>query len=788
MADPSRIDPRLEFGVSDAYYSRGPSFYDAAHPQPSDAALQAIATAAQEDRRASTASSASVGAAADLNSSSNQTKLGPDGKRLRACDHCRALKVRCDPQDENGTISETHPCKRCKKSKKTCITTAPTKKRTKKADTRVAELEKKVNELTARLGDAPMPPYAGHPDVPLPQDASDPAAAYPGSTRPEKRRRTNEPSGGLNSSDARREIMYDDHAEIAAAAHHRAEGRPGQTDYSYISYEVDRCMDRDVAERVIHRYVNDLAPAFPAVPLPQDTTAAGLRTEKPLLFLSILTAASYGCEPVVPADTQRYLADLLQGSFAELIWRKQEKTLEIIQALIVGVLWYRPPAMYEHHAFYMMINAASSMALELGLGKRAGKSKAKLGLGPFRRCLPNAGGVEARRAFMACYYLGANIAMILRRPMFLRWNKYMDECVTELETASDALPSDKIFCYHLKLAAIAEDVASQFSMDDPAAANNLSDKFSEIALRNYDTKLESLRQKRPAYANNALLQFSENVTGLFAHEVAAHHNQNADDNPEEPGRQNLLSPVAISSLQECIKSCHGLLENFLSLDFESFHALPVIYSVRAVYSTVCLAKLWADATTPGDISATITPESLRLEFYFENLIRRFLLAVEKDPQSPHAKFHYIVMGLREKFTSMKSGGARPAEAAQTPAASALTKTTSTANPQEQSRHSYASGSSVPSTQTPLHLLSEVAQQAQAPPIQQTYYDNGIGGQVMTNYSWDMAGFGNIDFSSIGMDVDLSGLFGGDMGYEANQQYLQMQPGQMYPEANGNWNA
>lgn len=333
--------------------------------------------------------------------------------------------MRCDPQEENGVISEASPCKRCLKSKKACVTTAPTKKRTKKADTRVAELEKKVNELTARLGDSAVGafPYPNHTAGSLPEGPHDPPE-FADSTRPEKRRRTDDQhdalvglppleeishcltrTDGKMSNEARREIMYDENAEIAAAAHQRLENRPPHSDYSYITFEVDRCISPDIAERIVAHYVNTLMPTFPAVPLPQDTTAQRLREEKPLLFLAILSAASFGCDPLVPAETQRYLADLLQSWFAELIWRRQEKSLEIVQALIVGVLWYRPPVAYERHAFYMMSNAAITMTLELGLGKRAGKAKAKLGLGPFRRCLPNAGGVEARRSFMVSVLL-----------------------------------------------------------------------------------------------------------------------------------------------------------------------------------------------------------------------------------------------------------------------------------------------------------------------------------------------------------------------------------------------
>jgi len=68
-----------------------------------------------------------------------------DFKRLRACDSCRGLKVRCDQERPDQS------CRRCAKAGRPCITTPPTRKRQKKADSRVAELERKIDALTATL-------------------------------------------------------------------------------------------------------------------------------------------------------------------------------------------------------------------------------------------------------------------------------------------------------------------------------------------------------------------------------------------------------------------------------------------------------------------------------------------------------------------------------------------------------------------------------------------------------------------------------------------------------------
>ena len=65
-------------------------------------------------------------------------------KRPRACEACRGLKVRCVPEPDGK-------CKRCAKAGRQCVVTAPSRKRQKKSDSRVAELEKKIDVLTASL-------------------------------------------------------------------------------------------------------------------------------------------------------------------------------------------------------------------------------------------------------------------------------------------------------------------------------------------------------------------------------------------------------------------------------------------------------------------------------------------------------------------------------------------------------------------------------------------------------------------------------------------------------------
>ncbi len=276
----------------------------------------------------------------------------------------------------------------------------------------------------------------------------------------------------------------------------RARPNRAQADHSHIDAHIDELMSPELAERVFLRYVNEMCLHFPAVPLPPGTTAREMREKKPLLFLAILASSTHGtAEQLVSQDVQRELTTLLKDILADIIWRNGEKSLEIVQSLQVTVLWYRPPLHYEQHNFYMMVNCAAVMALDLGLGRKATPNVMKLSQGPFRRFHPNSSGVEARRTFLVCYWLCMSITMMLRRPILLRWTKYMEESVKILETSPEAYPSDRLLCQQVKMARIGENISVQFCMDDPSAEIAISEPKVIYALKIFENELQQLRDE-----------------------------------------------------------------------------------------------------------------------------------------------------------------------------------------------------------------------------------------------------------------------------------------------------
>lgn len=69
----------------------------------------------------------------------------------------------------------------------------------------------------------------------------------------------------------------------------------------------------------------------------------------------------------------------------------------------------------------------------------------------------------------------------------------MDECIEMLEGSSNPLTSDIQLCQWVKLQRIAEEVAFQFSMDDPTATFSLSDTKVQYALKGFKRQLDDWR-------------------------------------------------------------------------------------------------------------------------------------------------------------------------------------------------------------------------------------------------------------------------------------------------------
>ena len=350
-----------------------------------------------------------------------------DIKRPRACEACRGLKVRCEPDPVTKT------CKRCAKAGRQCVITEPSRKRQKKADTKVAELERKVDELTSRLNGAKHP--SGSEDDSNEEDGPmelsvvhEDSHSLDRAHSSRKRRKQSSPEGRYGTRDVNRRPMnhpmlsdlngtQDDCSTRRSLPASSGIDNPKLSkipslDLSLPSHEyadvVDRkILDAAMAAEIFYHYVNNMAKHMPVVTFPPEITAGEIRQTKPTLFLAILSVASSQDYP----DIQKTLLREVKRVYADSIIYRGEKSLELIQALQVSSIWCGPD-LKDNTRPYQIINTAAVMAMTIGLGRRK-KIEKSHGFGIWKNAQQSKNSAidptsrESRRALLGCYTLSS---------------------------------------------------------------------------------------------------------------------------------------------------------------------------------------------------------------------------------------------------------------------------------------------------------------------------------------------------------------------------------------------
>ena len=339
------------------------------------------------------------------------------------------------------------------------------------------------------------------------------------------------------------------------------------------------------ATELYQDYVDALLPQYPAIPLSCSVTE--LRSKKPILFLAVLAASSGASDP----SLNNRLNQEVQQVYATKVSIQGLKSLELVQALLVSILWTYPPNRFEDLKFHQQIHMAATMALDLGLAKKPkgtsiGQQPSKViyaGQHPDsaedrgspsvttrfpvgqpldvsdeaetanhvmapKEHLPDSGSLESRRTLLGCYLFCASVSMSLRLPNFLRWSSWMADCSEVLRTSPDAEPTDKRFVAWVQLQRIVEECGTNFALDSPDDTVSLADERAQLMLQNYEKQLEAWRQqaisngsimncncsqcwfaRSDANSHLAFLEITYHANNIYLHEIALHPDHDAED-------------------------------------------------------------------------------------------------------------------------------------------------------------------------------------------------------------------------------------------------------------------
>ena len=637
--------------------------------------LSALRTALQEAQQESPDNSEHED---DVEDGSGKATKRP--KRARACIACRNMKIRCLPVDGQEA------CLGCSKVNRECVMPGPPRKRQKTVH-KVAELEKKINALTDALlqknsAANPTPPSDSSPandraldtqsDLTRSETAHSDAVQSDRvsmSDRPndnnthgmrplsEKVIGNNVPGRDLSGPTSQGVLPLMNKGELDWGC---SQFSRRVVDESYIDIIDRNLLEMDLAIQMYEHYRTIMQPYFPIFALPADRTAQDERENRPMVFLAILAIASSAVKPEIQPD----LIVELNRQLSERVMFIGEKSLEIVQAMLVYTCYYVRSRHAKDLAFNQYIHAAVVMCLDLGMGKRYPK---KLDRGGVEEA-------EIRRTWMACYYFASNVSTLMRHPSLVRWSPYLEDCVHFFQTSSSALPSDAWLVSLAQLQHIAEEVSIVFSLDDHTSSISFAETKTQYHLKTFEKQLAQWRANAPKTIEPLLINHLASSINLYIHEIAIHHDHDIDDfRPDAPPhlRHQPTSPPVVTNLHidaltTCIDACNSVLSSFLALPIELCRCIPNLYIVWNTYASVALIKLHGLIHAPDSSFGSIYTPDLKVDYYMHNLTEKLGEISAHGRWPPAEAFIYITKKLKSWHTHKKAPYLDESQAGQVP--------------------------------------------------------------------------------------------------------------------------
>lgn len=277
--------------------------------------------------------------------------------------------------------------------------------------------------------------------------------------------------------------------------------------------------------------------------------------------------------------------------------------------------------------------------------------------------------------------------MALRRPLLIRWGPYMDECVQVIESSPNAVPSDRYLVAWTRLSHIAEDVGTQFAMDDGAATTSLTDPRTQFALRGFERRMDEWwKQIHPDDNTRKLvnfvplnwclytigrklsrrilviLQHTGHIVNLYVHEIAMQTDHSIDDftpswslGLQDQQKMGEVTTTRINSMTACITSIHKVLSIMNNLDHDLITCLPTVFFARTTYCLMTLLKIHSVVSLPNSSLAHIfTPSDLAFEEHLDKLITRFKIIAKRPGGRTPGKF-CMIMGLFRSWFQNQRG-------------------------------------------------------------------------------------------------------------------------------------
>ncbi|ETI23719.1 hypothetical protein G647_05524 [Cladophialophora carrionii CBS 160.54] len=275
-------------------------------------------------------------------------------------------------------------------------------------------------------------------------------------------------------------------------------------------------------EVLLNDYRRMSANHFPYVMIPEACPVATLVEERPMLAQAVFVATTWRFP-----ERQRALQDKFLHHFNHRYFVKSEKSLDLLQALIVYFAWchwYTVPVATQ---VYRLGSLVVSLAVELGINQKpTSVTQHEIIVGPGSALEQGSEamsskfwGFEARRAYLGAFTVSTYGLLLFRRPSMLPYSQYLEDCASSLVT-DPQYSTDPTLIHMVRSMRVAEETTHTFDHGSKEKIGELSDDKIQILVGALSKQTEEWRTSLPPGAfRNGWLQRAYYSSRGYIHEV-----------------------------------------------------------------------------------------------------------------------------------------------------------------------------------------------------------------------------------------------------------------------------
>ncbi|CCD53569.1 hypothetical protein BofuT4_P136140.1 [Botrytis cinerea T4] len=346
-------------------------------------------------------------------------------------------------------------------------------------------------------------------------------------------------------------------------------------------------------ERLVKLYQMEMTARFPFVVIETGgLTGKEWVASKPVLGKAVLMAASYYNLP-----RQTVYETALVRDLTERIMVKRDKTLELLQTILVFCGWYHYHCLGHPH-LNNLLGLATGLAGDLGLSKPPSADRFKY---PFGHSRATAGDfsrrtMEQRRALAGLFYLTSLVATGFQRIDTMRYSIHLDECVRFIEKNTEHT-TDLLLVELVKISHLGDKIGQDVLLVQSDSGIQVP---TALKLGSFQVELDVLKKGVPsALGDDVILQLHHHISTIRLYEVALTNGwipTNATQSRQSissarPIHPPPLHPSHLQSLYTCLHHTRSFLHLVLSISPSTYLSQPIAPWSLLAYALMVLARL-----------------------------------------------------------------------------------------------------------------------------------------------------------------------------------------------------